>query len=50
MKRRKRKEPDYAFIAIKVDDYSVWANASINTNLRGTPRYIEDEDESVHHF
>jgi hypothetical protein len=50
MKRRKKKEPDYAFIAIKVDDYSVRVDAGINTSLLGTPRYINDEEEPVHEF
>lgn len=47
MKRRKRKEPDYAFIAIKVDDYSVRADAGVNTSLLGSPRYI---DEAILHW
>lgn len=49
MKRRKKKEPDCAFIAIKVDNYSVRIDAGINTSLLGTPRYI-DENEPVHEF
>jgi hypothetical protein len=40
----------YAFIAIKVDDYSVRADAGINTSLLGTPRNIDDEEEPVHEF
>ena len=50
MKRRKKKEPDYAFIAIKVDDYSVRADAGINSSLLGSPRLIENEEEPVHEF
>ncbi|MEW8049682.1 MAG: hypothetical protein AB2801_09740 [Candidatus Thiodiazotropha endolucinida] len=50
MKRRKKKEPDYAFIAIKVDDYSVRADAGINSSLLGSPRYVDDEEEPVHEF
>lgn len=50
MKRRKKKEPDYAFIAIKVEDYSVRADAGINTSLLGSPRFIDDEEEPVHEF
>lgn len=50
MKRRNRKEPDYAFIAIKVDDYSVRADAGINSGLLGSPRLIDNEEEPVHDF
>jgi hypothetical protein len=46
MKRRK-KEPDYAFIAIEVDDYSVRADAGINASLPGSPRHI---DEAILHW
>ncbi len=46
MKRRKRKEPDYAFIAIKVDDYSARADVGINTSLLGSPRFFESESDS----
>ena len=50
MKRRKRKEPDYALIAIKVDDYSVRADAEINSSLLGSPRFFDNEEEPVHEF
>lgn len=50
MKRRKKKEPDYAFIAIEVDDYSVRVDAGINSSLLGSPRYIDNEEEPVHEF
>ncbi|MBT3045012.1 MAG: hypothetical protein KME67_19310, partial [Candidatus Thiodiazotropha sp. (ex Codakia orbicularis)] len=50
MKRRKKKEPGYAFIAIKVDDYSVRADAGINSSLLGSPCLIENEEEPVHEF
>ncbi len=50
IKHRKRKEPDCAFIAVKVDDYTVKADAGINLNLLGTSRYIKDEDEPIHQF
>lgn len=50
MKRRKRTEPDYAFIAIKVDDYSVRADAGINASLLGSPRFFDNEEKPVHEF
>lgn len=50
MKRRKKKEPDYTFIAIKVDDYSVRVDAGINSNLLGSPRLIDNEEKTVHEF
>ncbi|MEW8073658.1 MAG: hypothetical protein AB2826_24880 [Candidatus Thiodiazotropha sp.] len=50
MKCRKKKEPDYTFIAIEVDDYSVRAVAGINTNLLGSPHYIDNVEEPVHEF
>lgn len=50
MKRRKKKEPDYTFIAIKVDDYSVRVDAGINSSLLGSSRLIDNEEESVHDF
>ncbi|WP_369157007.1 hypothetical protein [Candidatus Thiodiazotropha sp. LNASS1] len=50
MKRRKKMEPDYAFIAIKVDNYSVRADAGINSSLLGSPRLIDNEEEPVHEF
>jgi hypothetical protein len=50
MKRRKKKEPDYAIIAIEVEDNSVGADAGINSSLLGSPRFIDDEEETVHEF
>ncbi|MCG7911711.1 MAG: hypothetical protein JAY82_18250 [Candidatus Thiodiazotropha taylori] len=39
-----------AFIAIKVDDYSVRADAGINASLLGSPRFVDNEEEPVHEF
>ncbi len=50
MKRRKKKEPAYAFITIKVDDYSVRADAGINTSLLGSRRFFDNEEKHVHEF
>jgi hypothetical protein len=35
MKRRKKKQAEYAFIAIEVDDFSVRSEAGINYHLHG---------------
>lgn len=48
-KRRKHTEPEYALIAITVDDYTVHADAGINLSLLGSPRAV-DEDEPVYRF
>ncbi|MET0000061.1 MAG: hypothetical protein ABW125_11740 [Candidatus Thiodiazotropha lotti] len=50
MKRSKTKKTEYAFISIKVTDYSVRSDAGINRQLIGSPRYVDDESEPVHQF
>lgn len=50
MKRRKSKEPDYAFITIKVNDYSIRADAGINASLLGSPLFFENGEKPIHEF
>lgn len=37
--KHRMKKPNYPYIAIEVDDYSVHADAGINLALLGTPRF-----------
>ncbi|RLW53893.1 MAG: hypothetical protein B6D76_09375 [gamma proteobacterium symbiont of Stewartia floridana] len=46
----KKKQPAFAFISVKVSDYSVRSNAGINHQLIGSPRFVGDESEPVHQF
>lgn len=49
-RRTKKKEPEYAFLAIAIDDYDVSMDARVNLSLRGGSRYLIDEDEPVYTF
>ncbi|MET0010716.1 MAG: hypothetical protein ABW109_22910 [Candidatus Thiodiazotropha sp. 6PLUC4] len=50
MKRRKKKQADYSFIAIEVDDYSVRSEAGINYHLHGSLYPFDHEDEPIYSF
>lgn len=50
MKMRKKKQQDYAFITIKVDDYSVSSVAGINFHLHGPLYPFGHEDEPIYSF
>ncbi|MEW8560611.1 MAG: hypothetical protein AB2541_00860 [Candidatus Thiodiazotropha sp.] len=50
MKQRKKKQAEYAFIAIEVDDYSVRSEAGINYHLHGSLYPFDHEDEPIHSF
>lgn len=50
MKRRKKKQADYAFIAVEVDDYSVRCEAGINYHLHGSLYPFDHENEPIYSF
>jgi hypothetical protein len=50
MKRRKKKQTEYAFITIEVDDYSVRCEAGINYHLHGSLYPFDHEDEPIYSF
>jgi hypothetical protein len=50
MKRRKQKQAEYAFIGVKVDEYSARAEAGVNFHLHGSFEPFSHEDEPVHSF
>ena len=49
-KSRKRKQPDYSFITIVVDEYSARADAGIHLDLLGTTRYVRNDEEPAYRF
>ncbi|MCG7870498.1 MAG: hypothetical protein JAZ11_00160 [Candidatus Thiodiazotropha lotti] len=50
MKRRKKKQAEYAFISIKVDVYSVRSEAGINYHLHSSLYPFDHEDEPIYSF